>query len=316
MRMDDEILLICAGGFSACELFALRDAARAEGKKLAEFDAAALHRWAGDVLGPRGRRARRNAHWPRRISIESMARRLEAMGARVVWADDPLFPSSAVEALDSAERPAWMIVAGDPARLARPQIAVIGSRETPPDYLAAAGRLARALSDSGFAVTSGMARGADSAAHEGAAAGAGGTIGVPAMGIQAAARSLAPSVLARATLVGIAPPRASFNTGFAIRRNHLIAAMGEALVLVASGIHGGSAYALRWALAHGRPVFCFEGGPTPPPANAALIRARAAVALRLADSAETWVEIMRAQLTQGSKRRRSRRAVTQPSLVI
>ena len=70
----------------------------------------------------------------------------------------------------------------------------------------------------------------------------------------------------------------------------VIAALGDALVLVASGVEGGSKYALRAALRRRTPVWCFECGARTPPANAGLLRAGHARPLSLGGKADAWAE--------------------------
>jgi NAD(P)-dependent dehydrogenase (short-subunit alcohol dehydrogenase family) len=52
----------------------------------------------------------------------------------------------------------------------------------------------------------------------------------------------------RLTCLGLDRPEVPFSAGLAIRRNDVIAALGDGLILIASGLKGGSAYSVRWAL--------------------------------------------------------------------
>ncbi len=77
---------------------------------------------------------------------------------------DPRFP-----ALLSCipDPPPLLWVRGDVAALARPTVAIVGSRAATPYALDVAHRLGQELSDRGMVVASGLARGVDSAAHRG-----------------------------------------------------------------------------------------------------------------------------------------------------
>jgi len=182
-------------------------------------------------------------------------------------------------------------VLGDPRRLLLPAVTMVGSRKTPGKLLTAAASLARVLSDEVGPVVSGMAAGADSAALAGAVRGRSGAIVIPACGLaRVPKRALALAENSSATFLGLFPFYAPFNAGYAIQRNSVLAAMGRALVLVASDLKGGSTYAINWALAHGIPVFCFESGASTPAANAHLIRTGRAMALSLKENPSRWAD--------------------------
>jgi DNA processing protein len=66
--------------------------------------------------------------------------------------------------------PPVLFVEGDPLLLWHPQVAIVGSRRPTPAGRERAERFARALAAAGWAVTSGLAQGIDTAAHAGALA--------------------------------------------------------------------------------------------------------------------------------------------------
>lgn len=184
------------------------------------------------------------------------------------------------------EAPPCIWLAGDVMRLEGPQVAVVGSRETPPPLFAAARRLARGLADGGWVITSGLARGADTAAFLGGSAGASGTLAVPACGLNRLPMPTARSAPGRATFLALAPPDHGFNAGLAIRRNAVIAALADALILVASDWKGGSWHAVGRALRERTPVLCLECGGQTPDANAWLLERGLGVALPSGASAD------------------------------
>jgi len=228
-------------------------------------------------------------HWPEGPEIRSLAARLQHFNVRLAWRGTPPYPARLTEALAEAA-PAWLWICGDERRLAGRTLSVVGSRQSPMPLLAATRRLAQVLAEAGVSVVSGLAPGADTAAHEGARTGAAGTVAIPARGILqidlAACQGDAPWM----TALALDRPAAPFSAGLAIRRNDVIAAMGDGLVLVASGLQGGSLYAVRWALARGTPVWCFEAATRTPPANRALLRRGQARPLAIRAKPEVWVE--------------------------
>jgi hypothetical protein len=206
--------------------------------------------------------------WPSLFQMRRLAALLERAGARLAWRGRDDYPKKLLCGLGDAA-PHWAWLAGASARWSHPACAMIGSRQSPPRLLGAARRLAFALAEAGVAVVSGMATGADTAAHEGARAGRAGTLAVPAMGLLTAGlpvpgmrnekdgiqnsetRSQKPGCrlqnvegkggnFERQSWLGLDRPDAPFSAGLAIRRNDVIAALGEVLVLVASGLRGGS----------------------------------------------------------------------------
>jgi hypothetical protein len=210
--------------------------------------------------------------WSPAPQVGALCNALTRAQVGLLWRDAVEYPARFAGQLGAAA-PAWLWCAGDPARLARPAVAMVGSRRTSPALLAVAHRLARALAAAGYPVVSGLATGADSAAHAGAlsagTAGAG-TIALPARGLLQL--DLTPVRRGVMTALGLGPPAGGFHTGLALARNDLIAAQGRVLVLVASELAGGSCYAVDWARRHGTALFCFECGRATPPLNRQLLR--------------------------------------------
>lgn len=165
-------------------------------------------------------------------------------------------------------------VHGDAEAVGRtPRVGIVGSREAPPEALLWARATASALVALGACVWSGLARGVDAAAHEGALAGGGHTVAVLAHGVDEArlddvyppehldlARRI---VTAGGALVSAWPagtPPAAWR--FVARDRQLVAAC-DAIVAVYSGPNGGTMHAVREALRMGVPVWLppVDAGP-------------------------------------------------------
>lgn len=300
ISFEDQIYLIHCRGltaeaihFLACEWWAAREGLPAELAEASGRQALAL------ALGARGLLRGGPLAWPEWKSVRLQATLLQRAQVRLCWRGREGYPDKLAGRLGGTA-PCWVWVAGEESRLGRTACAMVGSRQTPPPYLEAARRLGRALAEAGTPVVSGMAPGADSAAHEGALAGEGGTVAVPARGILhtelSACQRTRVHPAARMTCLALDWPQAPFSAGLAIRRNDVIAALGDGLVLVASDLKGGSAYAVRWALAHKVPLWCFESGAATPPANRHLIRQGLAQPLGLTEPAEAWLRAIRPRL--------------------
>jgi DNA processing protein len=139
--------------------------------------------------------------------------------------------------------------------------------EDAPPLRAVAGELAEALAAQGIVVTSGLARGIDGAAHEGAIR-AGQSVGVVPGGIDIAyppehaglqsALAEAGAVVAEAPL-GTAPIARHFP-----RRNRIIAGLSLGVVVVEAAYRSGTLMTARLALEAGREVFAVPGSPLDP----------------------------------------------------
>jgi DNA processing protein len=143
------------------------------------------------------------------------------------------------------------------------QVAIVGSRNPTPQGSETAFEFASYLAARGFAVTSGLACGIDTAAHRGSLAAEGATIAVLGSGIDTiyprSNRSLAEALAERGALVsefapGTAPRRNHFP-----RRNRIIAALSRATLVVEAGGGSGSLISARIAAHLRRQVFAVPG---------------------------------------------------------
>ena len=161
------------------------------------------------------------------------------------------------------EPAAGLWVRGGAAALMGPAVAVVGARRATPGALLVARDLGRDLAALGVSVISGMARGVDGAAHVGALDGAGVTVAVLGCGIDlcypAEHRTLRDRIIESGCVVsedaGDAPPLAWRFP----RRNRLIAALAEAVVVVEATVKSGALSTARWAADLGREVLAVPG---------------------------------------------------------
>ncbi|MCG9072285.1 DNA-processing protein DprA [Laribacter hongkongensis] len=159
-----------------------------------------------------------------------------------------------------------------------PAPAVVGSRQATPQGRRDAARFARALAGSGLTVVSGLAAGIDAAAHEGALAAGGGTVGVIGTGIDriypAANRDLAYRMAAEGLLVSELPLGSPPLAAHFPRRNRVIAGLSLGCLVVEADLESGSLITARLALEAGREVFAMPGSIHSPVAKGchALIR--------------------------------------------
>jgi DNA processing protein len=162
-----------------------------------------------------------------------------------------------------ADPPPVLWVRGNGAVLTRPAVAIVGSRAATPYALEVAGRLAGELADRRILVVSGLARGADGAAHRGCLAAGGATVGVLGCGLDVIYppehRDLAASVCGEGALVSELGPGAPPLPEHFPLRNRLISGISLAVVVVEANEKSGSLITARYALEQGRDVMAVPG---------------------------------------------------------
>ncbi len=186
---------------------------------------------------------------------------LEAPDRHLLCHDDAAYPALLAELHDA---PPLLFVAGDPALLERPQLALVGSRRASRPGLDSAASFARSLAGGGFVVTSGLALGIDGAAHQGALDAGGATVAVLGTGLEClyprrhaglAARIVAEGGALVSELPLAAPPHAS---NFP-RRNRIISGLSLGVLVVEASPSSGSLITARLAAEQGREVFAIPG---------------------------------------------------------
>ncbi len=138
-------------------------------------------------------------------------------------------------------------------------VAVVGTRSPTAAGLELARELAAALAEHGVTVVSGLALGIDGAAHRGALDAGGRTIAVLGSGIARIHppehEELAEEVAASGALLTELHPRARANVSNLMARNRLQVALSRAVLVVQTGLSGGTMTTVDFARKFGRPVF-------------------------------------------------------------
>ncbi|HWG67221.1 MAG TPA: DNA-processing protein DprA [Rhodanobacteraceae bacterium] len=181
-------------------------------------------------------------------------------GHRLLRCDEADFPPQ-LETIP--QPPAALFVAGDPAVLLAPQIAIVGARSATAQGLANAGDFARTLGRAGLVVTSGMADGIDGAAHAAALDAGGQTVAVigtgPDLVYPRKHRTLAARIAAQGVIASEFPPGTEARPDHFPRRNRLIAGLSLGTLVVEAGLQSGSLITARLAAEAGREVFALPG---------------------------------------------------------
>jgi DNA processing protein len=242
---------------------------------------------------------------PIKVAPASAAEReLEAiakLGATLLLANDPRFP----EPLRSVETVPFLCVRGHANQLMRPAIAVVGARNA-----SAAGRkfaqtIASDLGKADLVVVSGMARGIDSAAHEGSLET--GTVAVLAGGVDVVYppenAKLYERIVASGCAVSEMPPGTQPQASHFPRRNRLISGLALGVVVVEASARSGSLITARVALEQGREVFAVPGSPLDPRSEGpnGLIKQGATLTESAADVLQGLADILRRPLAEPAR---------------
>src|SRR5215468_4320149 len=188
--------------------------------------------------------------------------RAAELGVEIVDIQDPAYPAFLREIFDP---PIVLYIRGKKWNAELPQVAVVGTRRPTGYGLNCAERLAEDLAARGLAVTSGLARGLDAAAHRGALR-AGTTYAVFGSGLDFVYpkenRGLADLVEKNGAVISEFPlgtPPSPQN--FPIR-NRIIAGMSLGVVVVEAAEYSGSLITVRLGLEAGREIFAVPGNIT------------------------------------------------------
>lgn len=160
--------------------------------------------------------------------------------------------------------PVLLWARGDVAGLDAPAVAIVGSRDHTRYGEEIARELAVVAARAGITVVSGMARGLDAVAHQGALDAGGATIGVLGCGVDVMYPRQNAELFARMYAHGLllsecAPGQKPDNPGAFPRRNRLISGLARVTVVVEAAEGSGTMLTVSSALAQGRDVLVVPG---------------------------------------------------------
>ncbi len=197
--------------------------------------------------------------WRERFDPAKEEKRLAEMGGRFVPQGHPDYPPLLREIHD----PPIGLYALGPVMPARRNIAIIGSRRATLYGQAVAKKLAGDLARMGFCIISGLARGIDSVAHQGALDAGGQTVAVlgcgadviyPPENLDLYRRIAASGAILSEFPLGRRADKQTFPM-----RNRIVAGLCEAVIVVESDVNGGSMITAKFAADQGRTVFAVPG---------------------------------------------------------
>jgi DNA processing protein len=199
-----------------------------------------------------------------RAAAEQEWLRAREHGVQVVTFGCPQYPERLKEIYDP---PPVLWVRGNADLLARPSIAIVGTRHPTPYGTGIAEMLARDLSARGMLIVSGMARGVDSAAHKGALAAGKPTVAVWGTGADVIYpkenKRLAEDILATGGAIVSELPLGTFPAPQNFpRRNRILSGVSVGVLVVEASENSGTRVTARCAADQGRDVFAVPGNVT------------------------------------------------------
>ncbi len=197
--------------------------------------------------------------WEQHFNLAREEERLAHSGATFITARDAGYPRLLKEIHDP---PIGLYRLGG-YECAAPCVAIVGSRRTTLYGQSVAKKLGADLARLGFCVVSGLARGIDTAAHEGALSVGGKTVAVLGTGIDIIYPSENLGLYRRIAETGAVLSEFPFGRkadrqSFAMR-NRIVSGMSEAIVVVESDVDGGAMITARFAGEQGRLLFAVPG---------------------------------------------------------
>src|SRR5256885_3415999 len=200
-------------------------------------------------------------NWETLVDLPAELQRIREFGANVITADSPLYPKQLREI---HAPPIVLYVWGELTERDQHAIAVIGSRRTTHYGLESAKKLSYQLAYAGLTVISGLARGIDTAAHQGALAAKGRTVAVIGSGLlklyppenAALAEKIRTGngAIVSEFSMAVEPDRQTFPM-----RNRIISGWSHGILVVEAGLNSGALITSAQALEQGRSVYAVPG---------------------------------------------------------
>jgi DNA processing protein len=195
---------------------------------------------------------------------EDESKRVAEAGGSFLTREDEAYPERLLEIYDP---PAVLWIRGDAELLARPGIAVVGTRQPSPYGSGMAEMLARDLANRGLVIISGMARGVDSAAHKGTLDAGGKTVAVWGTGIDVVYpkenKKLAERIVESGGTIASEFPLGTFPApqNFPLR-NRILSGMSIGVLVVEAAEYSGTRITARCAMEQNRDVYAVPGNVT------------------------------------------------------
>jgi DNA processing protein len=200
------------------------------------------------------------SEWERQTDLTGELERIKEFGAQVITQSSPEYPR---QLLELHNPPVVLYVWGTLMHQDWQAISIVGSRKTSHYGLECAKRLSYQLAYAGLTVVSGLARGIDTAAHQGALAAKGRTIAVIGSGLMELYppenAGLAERIAESGAVISEYPMAFPPSTQTFPYRNRIVAGWGRGLLVVEAGLKSGALITAEQAVEAGRLVYAVPG---------------------------------------------------------
>jgi DNA processing protein len=200
------------------------------------------------------------ATWQTSVDLASELQKVAEFGAKVVTPWTPEYPRGLRELHNP---PIVLYIWGDLLERDNQAVAVVGSRKSSYYGTECAKKLSYQLAFAGLTVVSGLARGIDTAAHQGALAAKGRTVAVLGSGLRslypAENLALAEKIASQGAVVSEYPMDTPPSVPNFPYRNRIVAGWGSGILVVEAGLKSGALITAGQAIENGRLVYAVPG---------------------------------------------------------
>jgi DNA processing protein len=197
-------------------------------------------------------------------AVQQVIPRWQQAGVSIVTWQDKDYPAR-LQSIEDA--PPTLFYRGFDVRLGEKTASIIGTRTPSPEAVARATETAMQLVEKGYTIISGLARGIDYLAHQGAlAVPSGRTFAVLGSGIlniyPPESERFAAGIERRGCLLSEFHPQAGPSPSNLVARNRIITGLSDVVIVVETSTEGGAMHAARFARAQGKPIYTYPGTAT------------------------------------------------------
>ncbi len=201
------------------------------------------------------------ARWEERVDLSGELQRINEFGAHLITLYDETYPPLLREIHNP---PLLLYVWGELTERDRHAISVVGSRKTTYYGIESARKLSYQLAYAGLTIVSGLARGIDTAAHQGALAAKGRTVAVLGSGLMELYppenKELAERIAdGSGAVVSEFAMRTTPDTQTFPQRNRIVSGWSDGVLVIEAGLKSGALITAEQALEQGRSLYVVPG---------------------------------------------------------